>query len=224
MTVFPFEELALEALPLHAGQKSRRLQVLVLEDDETDRLRLQRVLFHTGLDVELVEAHDMEMFQARLREAAYDIVFIDFWLGFDNGLDALDLLMAAPSQERAVPIMLSRATEPEVIVEAMRAGCADYIVKESLDVAALRGCIAAAFERRVLLAAMREGQELRRAIRRLVERLGKGQVPGLNEARAVYEPARKGRLSASAAKRLSAGLLADLELLWHLRRDQDPAA
>ena len=222
MTASPLEELALGEMQI--GVKTRRLQVLVLEDDETDRLRLMRVLTRAGLEADVTEAADLAAFRARLRQQAFDIVFIDFWLDFDNGLDALNLLQAEPIQERAVPIMLSRATEPDVIVEAMRAGCADYIVKDTLDVDTLRGCIAAAFERRVLLAAMRESQDLRRAIRRLVERLGKGQVPGLAEPGARYDaPQPSKRISERTSARLASGLLADLELLWHLRRDQSPS-
>lgn len=224
MTVSPFAELELETMQLRASGKGRRLQVLVLEDDETDRMRLMRVILQAGLEADVIEAPDLATFRTRMRQQSYDIVFIDFWLDFDNGLDALYVLLADPGQARAVPIMLSRAVEPEVIIEAMRAGCADYIVKDTLDVDGLRGCIAAAFERRVLLSAMRESQELRRAIRRLVERLGKGQVPGFAEPARGFAPAPvpSGGLSAGASKRLSSGLLADLELLWHLRRDQPP--
>ncbi len=222
MTISSLAELELEAARRRAGGNGRRLQVLVLEDDEADRLRLIRLLARAGLDAEVTEAADMEAFRQRIRQQPFDIVFIDFWLEFENGIDALHMLLAEPAQDRAMPIMLSRATDPDVIVEAMRAGCVDYIVKDVLDVEAVRSCIAAAFERRVLFGAMRETQELRRAIRRLVERLGKGQVPGLAEPSGRFAPASAptGGLSASASKRLSSGLLADLELLWQLRRDQ----
>ena len=105
MTASPFEELELEAL--RAPTPARRLQVLMLEDDETDRLRLTRVIARAGLDAEMTEATDLESFRNRLRLQTFDIVFIDFWLDFDNGLDALHVLLADPAQERAVPIMLS---------------------------------------------------------------------------------------------------------------------
>lgn len=224
MTLSATEELALETVRARVGERPRPLQILVLEDDEADRMRLARVVKRAGLDAVVTEAPDIGSFCERLRERSYDIVFIDFWLDFDTGLDALHMLMAEPGQERAVPVMLSRATEPEVIVEAMRTGCADYIVKDTLDVEALRSCIAAAFERRVLMAALREGEDLRRAIRRLVERLAKGQVPGFAESAAGYKPpAPKGGLAATAEQRLSSGLLAELERLWHLRRHQSPS-
>lgn len=220
MTVSLFEELGFAPLPKHAQAAERRLQILVLEDNETDRTRLKRVIFQSGLIADVTEAEDIDSFRTCLRAQAYDIVFIDFWLDFESGIDALHLLLAEPGQERAMPIMLSRAVAPDVIIEAMRAGCADYIVKDDLNVAALRTCIGGAFERRVLVGATREDRELRRAIRRFVERLGKGQVPGLAEPSASFTPSQPptGGLSAQAAKRLSSGFLADLELLWQLRR------
>jgi len=221
MTTSHLAELELVAMHRNTSREmGRRLQVLVLDDDETDRLRITRTLARSGLSADITEAESLGAFRKCLAKQSFDIVFIDFWLGFENGLDALDTLMSQPGQERAAAIMLSRATEPDVIVQAMRAGCADYIVKDTLDVETLRSCIASAFERRVLLGAMRENRDLRRAIRRLVERLSKGQVfdPSETPERSAPRAAHAANLSASAAKRLSSGLLADLELLWHLRR------
>lgn len=198
----------------------RRMQVLILDDDETDRMRLTRVLRRAGLEVDVTEIDDVAGLGPALDSARFDIVFIDYWLGFENGLDALALLSAHFNQARAVPIMLSRATEPHVIVEAMRAGCADYIVKDELSVDSIRACIASAFERRIMLNAMREGQDLRFAIRRLIDRLAQGRVPGLSDTSARNDTGGGNfrKLDHSISRRLSAGLLADLELLWHLRR------
>ncbi|MEM9318419.1 MAG: response regulator [Pseudomonadota bacterium] len=221
MNLSPLEELERRTLPAMMRQNRRRLQILILEDEEADRMRLVRVLRRASLDADVTEVDSVDEFQPALMRQRFDIVFIDYWLGFENGLDALQILLADPTQTRAVPVMLSRATEPNVIVEAMRAGFADYIVKDTLDIDTVRGCIAAAFERRILLAAMYEARELRMAIRRLVERLGQGRIPGLAEQAASYEappaPAEP-NLPAAASRRLSTGLLADLELLWHLRR------
>ncbi|MEM1273369.1 MAG: response regulator [Pseudomonadota bacterium] len=221
MTVSLLEELLRDAYPGAKSKHRRRLQVLVLEDDATDRLRLQRVLSRAGLRADLTEVGSVEFFRPALDRQTYDLVFIDFWLGFASGLDALQILLAHPDQARAVPIMLSRATEPDIIVEAMRAGCADYVVKDSLDVETLRRCIAQAFERRIMLAAMREAQELRVAIRHLVDRLASGALPGPADEAA---PPLSGvtpqstPLKPTASARISSGLLADLEMLWHLRR------
>ncbi|MBF9031758.1 response regulator [Rhodobacterales bacterium HKCCE3408] len=198
----------------------RRLSVLILDDEAADRMRLVRLMRQAGLQIDVTEVAEVEGFGPALDAASYDLVFIDYWLGLENGLDALALLAAHDGQAMAAAIMLTGATDPEVIVEAMRSGCVDYIVKAHLDVGTLRACIATAFERRVMSAAMREGNDLRAAIRRLVERLARGRVPGLSEAPAGFTgPSGPSTLERPAARRLSAGLLQDLELLWHLRQE-----
>lgn len=218
MTVSFDIALAQEAMPRGPEAGLRKLRILILEDDAADRLLLRRVINRSEFDADIVDVEDIASFREALRDPGFDLVIIDYYLGFETGLDALQLLAAEPGQDRAVPIMLSRAKEPQVIVQAMHAGCADYLVKDSLDVESLRYAIGAAVERRILLAAMRENQDLRRAIRRLVERLSNGRIPGLAEPQTPFQH-KPAQMSDAVSNRLSLGLLADLELLWHMRRD-----
>ncbi|MEM9757330.1 MAG: response regulator, partial [Pseudomonadota bacterium] len=181
MPASPLDALLLGPIAKAVASGPRQLDVLILDDDATDRLRVIRTLRGAGLRARTTEIADVPDFFPALDGKRFDIVFVDYFLGFESGLDALALLAAHPDQPRAVPIMLSRATEPGVIVEAMRAGCADYLVKDALAPDTLRACITAALERRILLAAARESVELRHAIRRLVDRLASGAVPGMGE-------------------------------------------
>ncbi|MBF9035458.1 response regulator [Rhodobacterales bacterium HKCCE2091] len=222
MTVSVMARRDLAPMPEPRQSGTGRLRVLVLDDDEADRMALLRMLGRAGLEAEATELGEVSELMPALDRQSFDIVFVDYWLGFETGLDAVALLAAHAGQNRAAAIMLSRATEPHVIVEAMRSGCADYIVKDELSIDTVRACIASAFERRILLAGLRESREMRAAIRRLVDRLSQGRVRGLAEAPADFagkptDPA-LARIDSAVARRLSAGLLADLERLWQLRR------
>ena len=160
--------------PLDLGRdETRPLNVLILDDIETDRLRLRRFCRKAGLEFELFEAEDLQGFRAILDSHKIDLAFLDYHLAMDTGLDALKILTAHEDQVDTVPIMVTSVDRYDVAVEAMREGCADYITKEELSVDAIRKSIASAFERRILIAALHEAQSSRHAIRMSVARIAK---------------------------------------------------
>ncbi|MDG4647357.1 response regulator [Roseibacterium sp. SDUM158017] len=161
--------------PLPPGREAGRdaplsLNVLILDDVETDRLRLRRLLREAGLDFTLYEAADLAGFAARLDGASMDLVFLDYHLEMDTGLDALRILSAREDQAGALPIMVTSVGNCDVAVEAMRSGCADYLVKEQLSVEAIRKSVTSAFERRLLFAAFAEAKRTRDALSGLARR------------------------------------------------------
>jgi DNA-binding NarL/FixJ family response regulator len=159
-------------LELH-NTDDRPLNVLILDDLDTDRVRLRRLCRKSGLEFELFEAEDLRGFREVLDTHRIDIAFLDYHLSMDNGLDALKILTAHEDQVHAIPIMVTSVEDPHVIVEAMRSGCADYLTKEELSVEAVRKSVASAFERRMLIAALNEAQSSRNAMRMSVSRIAK---------------------------------------------------
>lgn len=149
------------------------LNVLILDDLEADRMRLSRLLRKAGLDFSLHEAADLAEFGVELARASMDLVFLDHHLAIDTGLDALKILRGHEDQVGALPIMVTSVDRSDVAVEAMRSGCADYLVKEQLSVEAIRKSIISAFERRILISAIAEAQHKRRAIQEVVLRFAR---------------------------------------------------
>ena len=126
-------------VPLKIGDNPDRVfNVLFLDDQEADRMRLRRFLRKAGLEFQDFEAHDLTSFREQLDQHSMDIVFIDYHLEMENGLDALRHLIAHEDQASALPIMVSSVDRHDVIIEAMRMGCADYTVKEEASVDAVR--------------------------------------------------------------------------------------
>ena len=159
---------------LDVGQGPHRLlNVLILDDRETDRVRIRRLLDKAGLAFTLYEAEDLASFRAQIDRAAMDLVFLDYHLAIDTGLDALKILAGHEEQVGALPIMVTSVDRSEIAVEAMRSGCADYLIKEQLSVESIRKSVISAFERKILFSAIAEAQSARHVIRTTVMRFAR---------------------------------------------------
>ncbi|SHH24270.1 Response regulator receiver domain-containing protein [Cognatishimia maritima] len=151
-------------------ESQRRLQILSLDDDQLDRLRLIRTCEQAGLRCACDEASTLTELRLAIDKKSYDVIFIDHKLGLDNGMDALRIILAHEDQTGTIPIMVTSATEHRVAVEAMRIGCADYLVKEELTVSALSKSIASAIERRVMYAEIAGARALEREVKATITR------------------------------------------------------
>ncbi|WP_425052378.1 response regulator [Psychromarinibacter sp. S121] len=150
------------AMALHEfnGAGNAPPAVLILDDQEIDRLRLRRVCGKAGLQPDYSEAATLEQFRAALDRQAYQVIFLDYHLGMETGLDGLKIAKDHALQRDAILIMVTSVGQHDVIIEAMRSGCSDYIIKEELGPEMLRKAITGAFERRILLAALAGNQQV----------------------------------------------------------------
>lgn len=146
-------------------QTGQLMRILVLDDSEIDRQRLIRLCQKAGLAFQPTEAVGLDEMRKALDETEFDLVFIDYLLVGEDGLEAVDLLMAHPTQ-KAASIMIAGEGRLDIAVEAMRRGCSDYVTKQDLSVEALQKSIATSVERRMLGASLEE----ERAQRLLLER------------------------------------------------------
>lgn len=105
---------------------TKRLTVLVADDDEVDRVAIRRALKNATV----LEAADATTAEALLRERRVDLVLLDYFLPPDTGPRVLARLLAV---QPGVPcIFLSGHGSEEIAVEAMKAGADDYLSKSAL--------------------------------------------------------------------------------------------
>ncbi|SNR51636.1 response regulator [Puniceibacterium sediminis] len=123
-----------------------RLRVLILDDSELDRLRLIRMCDRAGIAVETVEASDLKTFSDALDQSAFDLVFVDYLLAEETGLQAVEVLRSRIDPASCAVIMLVGVGRIQTAVEAIRKGCSDYLLKEELTTATLRHSVDAAIE------------------------------------------------------------------------------
>lgn len=140
--------------------RATHLKVIAVDDDAADLVLLERYLQEVpGYTAELVCLHGQETdFLAAAAQPA-DVIFLDYLLGKDTGLDKLRLLRA--QGVHAPIVMLTGQGDEELVVELMRAGATDYLAKARLSPDSLQ---------RVLRNALRVG-ELERQARSAEERL-----------------------------------------------------
>jgi signal transduction histidine kinase len=119
------------------------LRILVVDDDEVDRMAVRRALKGTGIEAAVVEASSADAALDMLERAHYDCTLLDYRM---PGSDGLELVRRAREKGLLTPfIMLTGFGDEQTAVELMKAGAADYIPKSSLTAdrlsASLRGVV-----------------------------------------------------------------------------------
>lgn len=108
----------------------QRMKILIVDDDDVDRMAVRRALKATGLDVLVTEAEDAEAALKRLEKEHFDCTLLDYRM---PGSDGLDVVRRAREKGLMMPfIMLTGFGDEQTAVDLMKAGAADYIPKNSL--------------------------------------------------------------------------------------------
>lgn len=110
---------------------SETVCVLAIEDDENHAELLRECLSQIeSTNVEFRHATDRQSASNELAAPDIDIVFLDYHLGAEDGLEILRE-MRAKGDERPVIVLTGQGDE-YVAVDMMRAGADDYIIKDDL--------------------------------------------------------------------------------------------
>ena len=128
------------------------LDLLLLDDDEVDRMRVRRLL---APEHRVCEAAGAAEGWACVEAGPVDVVLLDVQLPDARGID----LLAAFGDRDLPVVMLTGVDDAAVVVEAMQGGAADYLVKGRMDAGslerAIRGAARTAALRRALAAQQR---------------------------------------------------------------------
>ncbi len=131
-----------------AQAKTKPQQALVVEDEETDRFRLMTMCRRAGLHLAFREAADANQMRVEIATRSFDVIFIDYHLGFANGLEALAEINACERQANAVLIMVTSVRHPEIVAKSLESGCSDYLIKEELSIDRIRASVTTALGNR----------------------------------------------------------------------------
>ncbi|HEY8741064.1 MAG TPA: EAL domain-containing protein [Candidatus Dormibacteraeota bacterium] len=115
--------------PVTSAGSPNRLRILVLEDNPADVELMLRALQHDGIDHEAEIVDDAHAFVAALAGNP-DVIISDYNL---PTFDALGALRYVRESGRDIPlIVVSGALADEEATESIRAGAADYLLKDRL--------------------------------------------------------------------------------------------
>ncbi len=107
------------------------LKILVVDDDEVDRMTVRRALKKAGLSAELTEAEDGAEAIARLQDRIFDTILLDYRL---PDWDGLSIIKQIQNLNIKVPlIVFTGQGDEEIAVEIMKAGAADYLSKARIS-------------------------------------------------------------------------------------------
>jgi PAS domain S-box-containing protein len=102
-----------------------RIKVLMVEDDAVDRMAFERLIRNEKLEFDYACADSVEEGHRVLATQEFDVVLMDYSLGDGTALDLF------PDIPEDVPIIIVTGTgHEEIAVQAMKAGAADYLIKD----------------------------------------------------------------------------------------------
>lgn len=108
------------------------VRVLLVEDDQVDRLACRRALGqHPEYAFELIEAQTGRQGIEQALQRHPDLILLDYHLPDLNGLEFLAELQREGGEIPVPVMMLTGSDNVGVAVEAMRRGARDYLVKDS---------------------------------------------------------------------------------------------
>jgi signal transduction histidine kinase len=110
------------------------LKILVVDDDEVDRIAIRRALDAAGLHVEVDEEVGTAAVPERLRQRAYDCVVLDQSMPGEDGLALIRRLRDAGVE---TPILVVTGQDDDTAANLVAAGASDYLPKADLSPARL---------------------------------------------------------------------------------------
>jgi PAS domain S-box-containing protein len=126
---------------------SRHIKLLLVEDDEDDYIITRSLLADLkGRVFTLDWVRTYEAGRTEMCKNAHDVCLVDYRLGAHNGIELMAEAIAGGCQ--APVILLTGMGEHQVDVAAMKAGAADYLVKNRLEANQLERSIRYAIERK----------------------------------------------------------------------------
>jgi two-component system aerobic respiration control protein ArcA len=122
-----------------AHKKMNPKNILVIEDDETQRLSLKRILDAEGYTT-LMAADSAELTAVLDEEKELHLILMDIGLPWINGFELAEMMKQHPDLKKLPLVFLSAQAEQEDFDKARAVGAADYI-KKPFDIEKLKSVI-----------------------------------------------------------------------------------
>lgn len=104
---------------------NRDVTILLVEDDQIDRMAFERFIRQNELPYKYIIAKSVEEATDAIKKGGFDIAIVDFLLQDGTGLEVVQ-------QIKNVPVIFATGQgDQKIAVEAMKAGVYDYLVKDS---------------------------------------------------------------------------------------------
>ena len=102
--------------------------ILVVEDVNSMRIQIKDLLKAFGFK-NIITVGNGEEAKAELVSKTYHLVLADWHMEPTNGMDLLKFVRSNPSLKEMAYLMITAETTKERVVEAIKAGVDDYLIK-----------------------------------------------------------------------------------------------
>lgn len=123
-----------------AQKKMNPKNILVIEDEETQRMSLKRILEGEGY-TPLMAADSAELTAVLDEDKDVHLILMDIGLPWINGFELAEMMKQHPDLKKLPLVFLSAQAEEEDFARAREVGAADYI-KKPFDIEKLKQVIA----------------------------------------------------------------------------------
>src|ERR1017187_9386615 len=107
------------------------MHILLLENNARDRQMLEKTLINEGLVCQMTHAKSKEEFRAALEQTPFDLIVSDYTSPSYEGTAAL---AASRELQPDTPfIFVSGTIGAEQVVESLKSGATDYVLKDHLN-------------------------------------------------------------------------------------------
>lgn len=139
------------------------MKLLLVDDDEVDRLTVKRALAAQGGRFDLVEVSDTRQAEAELALQKFDLILLDQYLASENGIDWLRHLRSGIYADIAV-IIISSEEDEALGGRCVEAGAQDFLPKNEITPGRLVRALAQARIRFKLEGELKRSHELLRGL------------------------------------------------------------
>ena len=108
------------------------MRLLLVDDDELDRMTIARALRQSGLAVDITEAFTAADGLRLAGAGHFDAILLDYSLPDQNGLELLQALRATHA-DRAAIIMLTRHEDDTLAAQCIDGGAQDFLLKDEVN-------------------------------------------------------------------------------------------
>ncbi|MBF0612763.1 MAG: diguanylate cyclase [Magnetococcales bacterium] len=155
---------------------NQAINLLIVDDNPADSRRLVRLLGRiSDWTIHTHECASSGEFKTALSTVKPDVVFVDYLLGAETGLD---LVRSLPEETRqgCAFILLTGQGDEEVAAKALRAGVLDYMTKDGLSSEKLEHTLRFAVQQLADRRALHHRDEILQAVARVAELFLKATV------------------------------------------------
>ena len=139
-----------------AANAPQELRILVVDDEDIDRVALRRMLEKSGLNVTLREAESAaEAFETIAREQ-FDCVLLDYHLPDLDGDGIFEYIETTFAEKAPAVVFVSGENNEGLARELLQNGAVDFIDKDDLSAVGLKRAILFAMSRRIRQRQLRE--------------------------------------------------------------------